>query len=126
MLWARLRLVTVEDPVRFHVVPFVRLTLEVEAASVWIAPVSIEALALKVIALPAVAFNRLPVPALAVVVLKLSVAMEGSAKTRSPESAPMLKLSKVALWPVPPRNSIAFLAAVIVPPPVAAIVAPSP
>jgi hypothetical protein len=40
MLWARLRLETAEKPVRFQVVPFVRLTLVVEAASVTIAPLA--------------------------------------------------------------------------------------
>ena len=126
MLCVTLRLVTVDGAVRFHVAPFVRLTLVVDAASVRIAPVSAEALALNVIALPAVASRRLLAPALAVVLLKLSVAVEGSAKTRSPDKLPMAKLSKVAFWPVPPMNAMAVPAAVIVPPPVAVIAAPLP
>src|SRR3984957_4456093 len=126
MLCVTFRLVRVDGAVRFHVVLFVRLTVEVDAASVRIAPVSVEALALRVIALPAVALSRLLFPAFAVVLLRLSVAADGSAKTRSPDRLPMAKLSKVALWPVPPMNAIAVPAAVIVPPPVAAIVAPLP
>src|SRR5271154_515266 len=97
MLCVTLRLVTVDGAVRVHVVLFVRLTLEVEAASVRIAPVSIEALALSAIALPPVALRRLLFPALAVVALKLSVAVDGSAKTRSPDRLAMEKPSKVAL-----------------------------
>jgi hypothetical protein len=46
MLCVTLRLVTVDGAVRFHVGPFVRLTVEVDVASVRIAPVRVEALAL--------------------------------------------------------------------------------
>jgi hypothetical protein len=53
MLFVTLRLVTVEGPVRFQVVPFVRLTLEVAPEPVWIVPVNIEALALNVAIVPA-------------------------------------------------------------------------
>src|SRR5258707_4858100 len=105
MLCVTLRFVTFDDAVRLHAVLFVRLTLVVDAASVRIAPVSIEALALSVNALPAVAFKRLLFPAFAIVLFKLRVAIEGSAKTRSPDRLPMAKLSNVALWPVPPRNA---------------------
>ena len=51
-LFVTLRLVTFEGPVRFQVVPFVRLTLEVAPGPVWIVPVSVEALALNVAIVP--------------------------------------------------------------------------
>jgi hypothetical protein len=70
--------------------------------------------------------SRLLFPAFAIVLLRLSVAADGSAKTRSPDRLPMAKLSNVALWQVPPMNAIAVPAAEIVPPPVAAMVAPLP
>ena len=62
MLFVTLRLVTVDGPVRFQVVPFVRLTLEVEAGSVWIAPVSVEALRVEGDDAAAVASRRLLLP----------------------------------------------------------------
>ena len=85
------------------------------------APVSVEALALKAIALPFVALMRSPEPALAIVLLKLTVAVEGSAKIKSPVALAMLKLSKVATALVAPEKSIAFPAAEMVPPPEARI-----
>ena len=94
--------------------------------SVWIAPVSVDALALKVTTLPLVALRRLLVPALATVLLKLIVATEGSAKIKSPVWLLMLKLSKVAIWFVPPRKAIAVPAETIEPPPVASTDAPLP
>ena len=45
---------------------------------------------------------------------------------RSPAWLAMVKLSKVAVWFVPPRNAIAPPADVIVPPPVATTEAPLP
>src|SRR5260370_18434438 len=99
-----LRLETVDGPVRFHVVPFVRLTLEVDVVSLRIAPVSADAFALRVTMLPAVASRRLLIPASATVLLKLIVETDGSAKIRSPDSLPMAKLSKVALCFVPPSH----------------------
>ena len=52
MLFVTLRFVTVGGPVRFQVVPFARLMLEVAPGVVAIAPVSIEAFAFIVIAVP--------------------------------------------------------------------------
>ena len=78
-------------------VPLLKLTLVVEVASVRMAPVKVDALALNVTKLPAVAFRRLLLPAFAVVPLKLIVAVEGSAKTRSPDRLAMVILSKVAV-----------------------------
>ncbi len=125
-LFVTARLVTTDGPVTVQIVPLLRLTLAVEVASVLIAPVKDEALALSVTTLPAVAFRRLLLPAFAVVLLKLTVAVDGSAKTRSPERALMVKLSKVATAFVAFLNSIAFPADVIVPPPVARMEAPTP
>jgi hypothetical protein len=138
-LFVRLRLVTVDDPVMVQVVPFVRWTLEVEVGSVWITPVRVEAFAFNVTALPAVASRRLFVPALAVVLLKLTVEsfVPGqqlepgfgdvpTLSTRSPDRLPIVKLSKVAVWLVPPVNSIALPAETIVPPPMARMDAPLP
>src|SRR5208283_4554299 len=85
------------------------------------APVSVEALALRVTTLPVVALMRSPAPAFAIVLLKLTVAVEGSAKIKSPVALAMLKLSKVATALVAPEKSIAFPAAEMVPPPEARI-----
>src|SRR6185437_3729676 len=70
--------------------------------------------------LPSVALSRLPVPALATVLLKLTVAVDGSARIRSPELL-MLKLSNVATAPAAPVKAIALPAAETVPPPEARI-----
>jgi hypothetical protein len=83
-------------------------------------------LAFNVAALPPTASSRLPFPALATVLLKLIVADEGSAKMRSPDRFEIVKLSNVALWPVPFRNCSATPVAEIEPPPVAEIDAPLP
>ena len=106
--------------------PLVRLTAVVEVESVWIAPVRADVFAFRVIALPLVASRRLLSPALAVVLLKLTVETDGSAKIRLPDRLLMVKLSKVATWFFPPRKSIASPAEAIVPPPVANIDAPAP
>ena len=75
---------TFDDPVMVHVVPLVRLTAVLEAASVWTVPVSLEAFAFSVTELPPTASSSAPLPAFAMVLLKLTVAMDGSAKIRSP------------------------------------------
>src|SRR5271166_6668519 len=93
-LLVRLRLVIVDEPVVVQFVLLVKETLVVEVASVWIAPVSVDAL-----------------------VLNLMVAVDGSAKIRSPEALVMLKLSKVATALVALVKLIALPAAVTVPPP---------
>src|SRR5579863_665365 len=85
------------------------------------APVSVDALALKATVLPRVALRRSPAPALATVWLKLTVAVDGSAKIRSPAKLVMLKLSKVATAPTASVSAIALPAAETVPPPVARI-----
>src|SRR5579863_1798644 len=85
------------------------------------APVSVDALALKATVLPRVALRRSPAPALATVWLKLTVAVDGSAKIRSPAKLVMLKLSKVATAPTASVSAIALPAAATVPPPVARI-----
>ena len=85
------------------------------------APVSVEALALKAMALPLVALRRSPPLALAIVLLKLMVAVDGSAKIKSPDALVMLKLSKVATALVALVKSIALPAADTVPPPEATI-----
>ncbi len=97
MLFATLRLVTVDGPVTVHVVPLFKLTFVVEVGSDRIAPVRVEAFALSVMALKFVASRRLLLPALAVVPLKFTVPIEGSAKIRSPDTLLMLKLSNVAV-----------------------------
>ena len=102
------------------------MTFEVEAESVAIAPVKSDAAAFTVTKLPPVACKRLFVPAFAVVLLKLTVAVEGSAKIKSPVWLAMVKLSNVTLWFVPPRNAMAPPAEAIVPPPGAVIEAPAP
>ena len=71
--------------------------------------------------LPAVALSRLPAPALAMVLLKLMVALDGSARIKSPAVFLMLKLSKVAMAFVALVKAIALPAAETVPPPVAMI-----
>ena len=118
---ATLRLDIVDEAVMFQTVPLLKETLVVEVASVCIAPVSVEALALKAIALPFVALRRSPAPALAIVLLKLTEAVDALAKIKSPEALPMLKLSKVATALVALEKSIAFAAADTVPPPEAMI-----
>ena len=120
-LLATLRLDIVDEAVMFQVVPFAKETLVVEVASVSIAPVSVEALALKAMTLPFVALTRSPAPALATVLLKLTVAVDGSAKIKSPEALAMLKLSKVATALVALEKTIALAAAEMVPPPEATI-----
>src|SRR5208282_4804623 len=85
------------------------------------APVSVEALASRVTTLPIVALMRSPAPAFAIVLLKLTVAVDGSAKIKSPVALAMSKLSKVATALVAPAKSIAFAAAETVPPPEAKI-----
>jgi hypothetical protein len=55
-LLVTVRFETIDDPVMFHVVPFMRLTLEVDVPPVWIAPVRVDAAALRFTTLPAVAF----------------------------------------------------------------------
>ena len=117
---------TADEPVMVQTDPLVRLTAVVEVESVWIAPVRVDAFAFSVIMLPLVASRRLLSPALAVVLLKLMVATDGSAKIRLPVWFAMPKLSKVATWFVPPRKSIASPAEAIVPPPVARMEAPLP
>ena len=64
--------------------PSVRLSVEVEPASVT-TPINVEAFAFSVRSLPLVTSARLLPPALAIVLLKLTVEVEGSAKIRSPE-----------------------------------------
>ena len=120
------RLDTADEPVMVQTDPLVRLTAVVEVESVWIAPVRADAFAFSVIALPLVASRRLLSPALAVVLLKLTVATDGSAKIRFPVVLAMVKLSNVAVWFFPPRKSIASPAEAIVPPPVARMDAPLP
>ncbi len=83
-LFVTARFEMTDDPVIVQVDPLVRLTAVVEVASVLIAPVSVDALAFSVIELPLAASRRLLFPALAVEALKLTVAIEGSAKMRSP------------------------------------------
>ena len=85
------------------------------------APVSVDALALNAMALPLVALRRLPPLAVAVVLVKLMVAVDGSAKIKSPDALVMLKLSKVATALVAPMKLIALPAADTVPPPEATI-----
>ncbi len=126
MLLVTARLVTTDGPVMVQIVPLLRLTLVVEVASVRMTPVRTEALAFSVTKLPAVESSRLFVPALAVVALKLTVATDGSAKIRSPEWLLIVKLSKVAIWPIPPVKEIALPAVVMTPPPVASTEAPFP
>ena len=120
-LLARLRLVVVDEALIVQVAPLVNDTLVVEVASVWIAPVSVDALALKATVLPRVALRRLPAPALAMVLLKLTVAVDGSAKIKSPAVLLMLKLSKVATALAASMKVIALPAAETVPPPEAMI-----
>ncbi len=74
-LLARLRLVIVDEPVMVQLVLLVKETLVFEVASVWIAPVSVDALALNAMVLPLAALRRLPPLAVAVVLLKLMVAV---------------------------------------------------
>ena len=85
------------------------------------APVSVDALALNAMVLPLVALRRLPPLAVAVVLLKLMVAVDGSAKIKSPDELVKLKLSKVATALVAPMKLIALPAADTVPPPEATI-----
>ena len=125
-LFVTARFETTEEPVAVQVEPFVRLSVDVEVESVAIAPVKADADAFSVTKLPPVAFKSVFDPALAVVLLKLIVAVEGSAKMRSPVWLAMVKLLNVAVWFVPPRNAIAPPAEAMVPPPVATMEAPAP
>ena len=78
-LFVTARVDTVDDPVMVQVDPFVTLTAVFETASVWIVPVSVEAFAFSVTKLPPVALSSAPLPAFATVLLKLTVAVDGSA-----------------------------------------------
>ena len=90
-LLVTVRLDTADEPMTFQTDPFIRLTRWSKSESVWIAPVKADAFAFSVIVLPLVASMRLLVPALAVVLLKLTVETDGSAKIRLPVALAMVK-----------------------------------